>query len=332
MHQQRWAMLACCLALAACQPLQGPSEERRNRSAWSHDELEWFTHHDARGSCLALPEGLDGELPLAEATSSWQRIRAGYGLVQGELTHPSIDAELERFQRHPHYFQEVTRRAEPYLYHVVEQLTERGMPTELALLPFIESAYDPFAYSQGRAAGLWQFVPGTATHFGMKRNDWYDARRDVIASTDTALDYLQQLHARFDGDWLLALAAYNGGPGTVSRALASNAARGRGNDFWSLPLPAETRVYVPRLLALARIVRTPARYGLNLHPIPNRPSFSVADIGRQLDPARSPHAPRAPAAGWRRERGAMPWRRAWLRRPPRSAGAGRCTGSARGIR
>ena len=159
----------------------------------------------------------------------------------------------------------------------------RGMPLEFALFPVVESAYEPFAYSPSRAAGLWQFSPGTGARFGLKRDWWYDGRRDVVESTRAALDYLQALHDQFDGDWLLAIAAYNVGENNVQRELDFNRAHGKPTDFWHLRLPAETRAYVPKLLALKRLMAEPERYGLEFAAIPNEPYFAVIDTGSQID-------------------------------------------------
>jgi membrane-bound lytic murein transglycosylase D len=159
----------------------------------------------------------------------------------------------------------------------------RGMPLEFALLPVVESAYEPFAYSRSRAAGLWQFIPDTGSRFGLKRNWWYDGRRDVVESTRAALDYLQALHDQFNGDWLLAIAAYNVGENSVQRELDFNRANGKPTDFWHLRLPAETRAYVPKLLALKRLMAEPERYGLEFAAIPNEPYFAVIDTDSQID-------------------------------------------------
>jgi membrane-bound lytic murein transglycosylase D len=161
------------------------------------------------------------------------------------------------------------------------------MPAEIALLPIIESAYDPFAYSHGSAAGPWQFIPGTARHFGLRSSWWYDGRRDILASTDAALTYLEQLHRRFDGDWLLALAAYNAGGGTVSRAMRRNREQNKPTDFWSLDLPAETKAYVPKLLAVARTVRDADTLGITLTHIDNTPYFEAVETGGQIDLAQA---------------------------------------------
>src|SRR6202044_1078917 len=166
---------------------------------------------------------------------------------------------------------------------IITEVEARGMPLEFALLPVVESAYEPFAYSRSRAAGLWQFIPDTGARFGLKRDWWYDGRRDVVESTRAALDYLQALHDQFDGDWLLAIAAYNVGENTVQRELDYNRAHGKPADFWHLRLPAETRAYVPKLLAMKRLMAEPERYGLEFAAIPNEPYFAVINTDSQID-------------------------------------------------
>lgn len=160
------------------------------------------------------------------------------------------------------------------------------MPLELALLPAIESAYNPMAYSRASAAGMWQFMPATGRHFNLRQTNFYDGRRDITASTNAALDYLTRLHDMFNGDWLLALAAYNAGEGTVSRAIERNEKLGLPTDYWNLPLPQETRDYVPKLLALSQVVSTPEAYGVNLTPIANEPYFEAVAINERLDLTR----------------------------------------------
>jgi membrane-bound lytic murein transglycosylase D len=197
---------------------------------------------------------------------------------------PSIDRERDWYARNQAYLDRVFGRGEPYLYHIVEELERRGMPAELALLPVVESAFDPFAYSHGRAAGLWQIIPGTGRRLNLEQNWWFDGRRDVLESTRAALDYLDELHMEF-GDWLLAVAGYNSGEGNVERAIKTAAAHGKPTDFWGVQkyLPPETRTYVPRLLAIASIVADPDAYGVALPHIPNEPQFAVVDTGSQID-------------------------------------------------
>jgi len=203
-----------------------------------------------------------------------------------ELTYddnPRTAAELKWFARHPDYLDRVFTRAQRYLPYIVAELQRRNMPMELALLPIVESAYDPFAYSHGRAAGLWQMIPGTAKRFGIKQNWWYDGRRDVVDSTRAALDYLEYLEGLNDGNWLNAIASYNSGEGNVLRAARRNRNAGKATDFWHLKLPKETSMYVPKLLALVEIVSDPAKYNLTLPVVLDEQQFVVADIGSQLD-------------------------------------------------
>ena len=210
----------------------------------------------------------------------FDRMRAGFAF--DEVQEPAIDQQLAWFEHNPDYLERCFQRAQRYLYHVVTEVEARGMPLEFALLPVVESAYEPFAYSPSRAAGLWQFIPATGVRFGLKEDWWYDGRRDVIESTRAALDYLQALHDQFDGDWLLAIAAYNVGEAWVQRAIDYNRAHGLPSDFWHLNLPAETRAYVPKLLALKRLMAEPERYGLDFAAIPNEPYFAVVDTQSQL--------------------------------------------------
>jgi membrane-bound lytic murein transglycosylase D len=211
----------------------------------------------------------------------FDRMRAGFAF--DEVQEPAIDVQLAWLEHNPEYLERVFQRGQRYLYHVITEVEARGMPLEFALLPVVESAYEPFAYSTSRAAGLWQFIPGTGVRFGLKQNWWYDGRRDPIESTRAALDYLQALHDQFNGDWLLAIAAYNVGENTVQRELEFNRANGKPTDFWHLRLPAETRAYVPKLLALKRLMAEPERYGLEFAVIPNEPYFAVIDTGSQID-------------------------------------------------
>jgi len=209
------------------------------------------------------------------------RLRGGFKL--DDVDEPAVDRELNWFANHPDYLERVWGRAGLYLYYIVGELNQRSMPLELALLPVVESAFEPYAYSRARASGLWQFIPGTGTHYGLKQDWWYDGRRDVVASTRAALDYLQSLHDDFDGDWLLAIAAYNCGAGNVQRAVSRNQRLGRPIDFWHLKLPTETRAYVPKLLAMRRIVADPATFGLEFSQIPDEPYFTPVATGGQID-------------------------------------------------
>lgn len=196
---------------------------------------------------------------------------------------PRLVAQRNWYLRHPSYMSRVSKRARPFLFHIVQRIEEREMPMELALLPIVESAFDPFAYSHGSAAGMWQFIEGTGKRFGLEQTWWYDGRRDVIASTDAALDYLTYLHKFFDGNWLHALAAYNSGEGRVRNAIRKNKRAGKPTDFWSLELPRETRAYVPKLLALADILRNYEQYDFVWPNIDNSPAIAIVDVDSQID-------------------------------------------------
>lgn len=222
-----------------------------------------------------------GGLTTQQYPDLFDRIRAGFQL--GDPERHTVDVQAQWFARNPDYLERVFGRSALYLHHIVDEIERRGMPLEIALLPVVESAFEPFAYSGARASGLWQFIPGTGNRFGLEQNWWYDGRRDVLASTRAALDYLQFMHAEFDGDWLLAIAGYNCGEGCVARAVRANRNAGKPIDFWSLRLPSETRAYVPKLLAMKRLVAGPERYGLAFSPIANQPYFARVEAGSQID-------------------------------------------------
>ncbi|MCA1851689.1 MAG: transglycosylase SLT domain-containing protein, partial [Beggiatoa sp.] len=210
----------------------------------------------------------------------WKRVREG--LVLADVRRPSRAAPSGWPGLRQAFVDQIVERAAPYLHHIVEEAERRDMPTDVALVPIVESAYRAEARSPGHAAGIWQLIPSTGRHLGLEQSAWYDGRRDVLASTDAALDYLEALHERFDGDWLNALAAYNCGEGMVERAIARNRRAGRGTDFWSLALPAETRGFVPKLIAVSKIVANPAGHKLSLRPIPDKPYLAEVEVGRQI--------------------------------------------------
>ena len=193
-----------------------------------------------------------------------------------------INAQYAWYKRHPEYMQRVWARADLYMYHITQELIKRNIPLELALLPIVESAFDAFAYSHGRAAGLWQIIPGTGKHLGVKQNWWYDGRRDVLDSTDAALNYLESLNRQFNGDWMLAVAAYNSGPGNVRKGIRKNKRKNLPTDFWSLHLPKETKAYVPKLLALKKLFLENSTREL-LPAIGNGPHFQVVETESQID-------------------------------------------------
>ena len=215
-----------------------------------------------------------------EPTSLWQRIRNGFGL-------PDISSLLVReqeawFANRPDYIKRTVARSSRYLYHIVEEVEKRGMPSEIALLPIIESAYNPVAYSRAHASGIWQFIPSTGKLYGLQHNFWYDGRRDVMAATNAALGYLEKLYDMF-GSWDLALAAYNWGENAVARAIAKNLAKGLATDYQSLTMPLETRYYIPKLQAVKNIIANPAQYGIELAEVPNQPYFVAVTTTKHID-------------------------------------------------
>lgn len=217
-----------------------------------------------------------------EDKNLWDRIRQQYKL-DNTIQNRRIQSQLNWYKKHQSYLDRVSKRAERYLYFIAEQVDVRDIPGEMALLPIVESAFDPFAYSHGRASGVWQFIPSTGRIYKLQQDWWYDGRRDIRRSTIAALKFLKGLSREFKGDWMLALAAYNSGAGTVRKAIRKNKRKGLPTDFWSLSLPKETRAYVPKLIALARLIGNPAAHNMTLPFIPDKPYFAVIDTGSQMD-------------------------------------------------
>jgi len=224
----------------------------------------------------ALPS-IDRTAPLDDL---WQRIRHGFAVP--DLDNALVREKTRYYAARPEYLQRIFDRSRLYLYHIVEEIEKRGLPTELALLPMVESAFNPMAYSRAHASGLWQFIPGTGKRFELEQNWWYDARRDIVESTNAALDYLEKLY-EMHGDWHLALASYNWGENAVARAIAKNQAAGRPGDYASLAMPAETRHYIPKLQALKNIIDNPEPFGIDIGPIPNQPYFATVTKLRDID-------------------------------------------------
>ncbi len=270
------AICLAFLALTGCEslPFVAVDEPIDEIEVTAEPRLELITvAHELREIPVYVPPGPPDIL---------DELRARFEL-EYDSDEKRIVAQRNWFVRHPEYLERVFSRSQRYMPFIRDELDRRGLPMELALLPIVESAYDPFAYSHGRAAGLWQMIPGTARRFGVKQNWWYDGRRDIVDSTRAALDYLEYLYELTDGDWLNAIASYNSGEGNVLRAQRRNAAAGKPTDFWHLRVPKETRAYVPKLLALVDIVSDPAKYGLELPTVVDTPQFVVNDIGSQLD-------------------------------------------------
>ena len=225
--------------------------------------------------------GADLEPLPPPAASLWERIVKGYAIP--DLVDDPLVAKWEQYySERPEYIARIVDRGRRYLYHIVTEIEDRRMPVDLALLPFIESAMNPNALSRARAAGIWQFMPSTGKHYGLDQTFWADSRRDVVAATGSALDYLAKLHRDFN-DWQLALASYNWGEGNVGRALAKNKAKGKPGDYASLPMPAETRNYLPKLQAVKNIIADPEKFGIVLAEVPDSPYFTVVKTTREMD-------------------------------------------------
>jgi membrane-bound lytic murein transglycosylase D len=224
--------------------------------------------------------------PLIDLTVApedlWQRMRNGFGMA--DLHSPLVANRQSWYLNRPDMLRRIFERGRPYLHHIVTELEKRGMPTELALLPMVESAFNPLALSSARALGIWQFIPSTGKNYNLNQNWWVDERRDIIASTDAALNYLQAIY-EMHGDWHLALASYNWGENAVARAIAKNQAKGLPTDYASLTMPAETRYYVPKLQALKNIVAQPELFGFHLAGIPNQPYFETVLKPERMDVA-----------------------------------------------
>ncbi|AZQ84645.1 LysM peptidoglycan-binding domain-containing protein [Colwellia sp. Arc7-635] len=291
--------IATVLLMSGCQSILNQDQSNPLDNHNENQALIDVASANEINQALLVDEAIDVIHPIADgnvdlgnsaeedylSNDVWQRIRSNLELSIPD--NPRIASQRAWFLKHPSYLNRVAKRAEPFLYYIVEALEANNIPVEIALLPIVESAFDPFAYSHGRASGMWQFVPGTGKRFGMKQNWWYDGRRDVVASTEGAIQYLQYLHKFFDGDWMLALAAYNSGEGRVRRAVRSNKKKNLPTDFWSLDLPKETRDYVPKLLALADIVKRSDEFKIKLLKIDNNSVISRVDIGSQLDLAKA---------------------------------------------
>ncbi|MFQ3210287.1 MAG: membrane-bound lytic murein transglycosylase D [Colwellia sp.] len=296
----KYLLLPIVVLLAGCQSLSQSDDNTITDNQIVESQIEIADPIEINQALLA-DESINVIHPIADVDFSinntlkaqktidenniWSRIR--HQITFDIPEEKRLVSQRNWYVKHPSYLKRVAKRAEPFLHYIVEQLEKNDMPIELALLPIVESAFDPFAYSHGRASGLWQFIPGTGKRFGMKQNWWYDGRRDVVASTEGAIKYLKYLNKFFDGDWMLALAAYNSGEGRVRKAVRKNKSLGKASDFWSLDLPKETRAYVPKLLALADIIKRPEAFNLSLYSIDNKSVLSQVDIKSQLDLAKA---------------------------------------------
>ncbi len=274
------------LTCAACLPASG------NQSVLSHQVTQPIAVTDIPAQHLKSSDEQPQDLrqPAENANlvaesgltdSLWRRVRADLRLLSYQ--HPKITYEMERLLRYPKALDVLLNRAEPYLHYIIGQVEQHDLPRELVLLPAVESGFRPHAYSRNGAVGLWQFMPATARMLGLQQHWWYDGRRDITASTQAAIKYLTRLNTLFKGDWLHTLAAYNAGSGTVSRAIQKAERNNQPTDYWSLDLPAETRDYVPRLIALVKIIHEPSRYDIQLPEFANQPHFAMVEDLQQID-------------------------------------------------
>lgn len=273
------AILLASVLLVGCQASRNDAylPEQHAQSLSSAGQSENDKYRDR----LLSPRWQDDGTSLAEDTDLWNFISDE--LKMGIPENSRIREQKRKYLRNKSYLHDVTLRAEPYMYWIVEQIQKRKMPMELVLLPIVESAFDPHATSSANAAGIWQIVSSTGRNYGLKQNQWYDGRRDVVASTKVALDMMQRLNAMFNGDWLLTIAAYNSGEGRVLKAIKQNKARGKPTDFWNLSLPRETTVYVPKMLALSDLLKNHKRYGIKL-PTPNESrALARVEVGQQIE-------------------------------------------------
>ncbi len=286
----RFFSLSLVLSLSACQSTVPEKVEPTSTPKPFQVDTNW-QHQSGEMHCFPVSEAAlarpvdDLVLPVAPGENLWPRIQAG--LAFDFVDHKSVQQQLDWYRRNPAYMKRVQQRSRRYLYHVVEVLHAYEIPLDVALLPIIESAYEPFAYSHGQASGLWQFIPMTGDRFKLKRNWWQDERRNVDKSAVAAAKYLRYLHRYFDGDWQLAVAAYNAGEGNVRKAVRKNQAKNLAIDFFSLDLPKETTAYVPKLIALAEIIRNPEKYNVELLNINNEPYYQSVMLDSQLDLAQA---------------------------------------------
>ncbi len=282
----RWILPLAGLVLAGCAstaPVNKPDPQNSNLQSGplpARSQTATVDEHLFKPAPVTRPQASEAAAP--DYDSVYERMMASFALPACDEHEVSRDW-AQWYADRPSYTERVFKRAEPWIYFIVDEIERRGLPGELALLPVVESAYDPFAYSSGRALGTWQFVSATGREYGLEQNWWYDGRRDVWASTHAALDYLTVLQDRFEGDWLLALAAYNSGQGRVSRSVERNLKAGKPGDYWNIKLPRETRGYVPKLMGLTCLFQHAGAYGFEIPETPNEPVIATVDFGSQTD-------------------------------------------------
>lgn len=272
------AILFASVLLVGCQASRQdtPPPEQHAQSVSSAGQGEAGKYTDDRAG-TARWQDINNSLPQDDL---WNFI--GDELKMQIPDNARVREQQKRYLKQKSYLHDVTLRAEPYMYWIVEQIKQRKMPMELVLLPIVESAFDPKATSASNAAGLWQIVPQTGKNYGLKQNQWYDGRRDVVASTTVALDMMQRLNRMFDGDWLLTIAAYNSGEGRIMQAIKHNQAKGSATDFWSLALPRETTIYVPKMLALSNLIKNSKQFGIALPKSNAQRALARVEVGQQM--------------------------------------------------
>ncbi len=276
-------ILTLALALSGCQTLTTLESDPQVANQ-ANNKLEGASPNDINNALMvnAQYQELDSDEQDAPVFDDvWERIR--YQLSINVPQNRPVVTERNYYAKHQRYLDRISKRAEPYLHFIVEEVEKREMPIEIALLPIVESAFDPFGYSHRTASGIWQFMPQTGERFDLKQNWWYDGRRDIVQSTRAALDYLSYLHKTLEGDWLNAIAAYNSGEGRLMRAIKKNRKKHLPTDFWSLDLPRETTAYVPKLLALADLLKRSDEFNVTWKPIINAQVVEVVDVGSQID-------------------------------------------------
>lgn len=283
------AILAFCFLVSGCETLDfflRPTTEPATDEVLTSSRDQTYSKSDFTTAAVddksvEVLEPVQQPQPTP-TTDLWGRMRTGFSIHDSQNPE-AVAAARNWFEGKQSYIERVAGRANLYLYYILTKIEERGLPSELALIPIIESGFQPFARSPSGAAGLWQFIPSTGKRFGLKQNWWYDGRRDIVAATGAALDYLEYLNAEFNGDWLLAIAAYNAGEGTVRAAIKRNRKANRDTHYWALKLPRETKRYLPQLLALAQVVNNPGEVDLELPPLANQAYFSVVNLEHQID-------------------------------------------------
>ena len=273
--------------LCSCDASSSGTMYANDSSSYTKKIRDKYSPYSKEGAVNSEWAGDDTKITVSTG-NFWDRLRGSFQLAH-QSDNPKIKAQIRWFIRHQGYLERSVKRASPYIYYIFEQVQKRNLPGELVLLPFVESAFNPFAYSGPGAAGLWQLMPHTGTGFGLKQNWWYDGRRDVHASTNAALDYLTYLQNFFDGDWLLAIAAYNTGEGNVQHAVRRNARAGLSTNFFALGLAQETQAYVPQILALAIIISNPQDYPIKLPAVRDEPYLAEVNIGYQIDLTEAAH-------------------------------------------